>query len=96
MTIRVVAKNQVKPEKVQEFMGLCKNLVEETLKEEGCIEYGVYQELENPEALTMLEEWKDESSLDEHLKSNHFREIFPLLSECLEKETEISICRKKL
>lgn len=96
MTIRVVAKNQVKPEKIQEFVDLCKNLVEESLKEEGCIEYGVYQELENLGTLTMLEEWKDESSLDEHLKSNHFKEIFPLLSECLEKETEINVYRKKL
>lgn len=96
LTIRVVAKNKVKPERVQEFMGLCKNLIEETLKEKGCIEYGVYQELGNPEILTMLEEWKDESSLDQHIKSDHFREIFPLLSECLEKETEINVYRKKL
>jgi quinol monooxygenase YgiN len=96
LTIRVVAKNQVKPENVQEFMDLCKKLVGETLKEEGCIEYGVYQELENPEILTMLEEWEDESSLDQHMKSNHFREIFPLLSEYLEKETEVNIYRKKL
>jgi len=77
-------------------MDLCKKLVEETLKEEGCIEYGVYQELENSGILTMLEEWKDESSLDEHLKSNHFTEIFPLLSGFLERETEISVYRKKL
>lgn len=96
MTIRVVAKNQVKPEKTQEFTDLCKKLIEETLKEEGCIEYGVYQELENSGILTMIEEWKDESSLDEHLKSNHFTEIFPLLSKCLEKETEINVYRKKL
>ena len=96
MTIRVVAKNYVKPEKVQEFMGLCKNLVEESLKEEGCIEYGLYQDLENSGILTILEEWKDKSSLDEHLNSNHFKEIFPLMSECLEKETEINVYKKKL
>ncbi len=96
MTIRVVAKNYVKPDKVQEFMGLCKNLVEESLKEEGCIEYGLYQDLENSGILTILEEWKDESSLDEHLNSNHFKEIFPLMSECLEKEAEINVYKKKL
>ena len=96
LTIRVVAKNQVKPEKIQEFMDLCKNLVEESLKEEGCIEYGLYQELENPGILTILEEWKDKNSLDEHLNSNHFKEIFPLLSEYLEKETEIDVYKKKL
>lgn len=77
-------------------MDLCKDLIEETLKEEGCIEYGVYQELGNPEILTMLEEWKDESHLDEHLKSRHFMEIFPLLSKCLEKETEINVYKKKM
>lgn len=96
MTIRVVAKNYVKPEKVQEFLGLCKNLVELSLKDEGCIDYGLYQELENSETLTFLEEWKDEKSLDQHLNSNHFKEIFPLLSEYLEKETEINVYRKTL
>lgn len=94
MTIRVVAKNYVKPEKVQEFLGLCKNLVELSLKDEGCIDYGLYQELENSGTLTFLEEWKDEKSLDQHLNSNHFKEIFPLLSEYLEKETEINVYRK--
>ena len=39
LTIRAVAKFHVKPEKIQEFIGLCKKLVEESVKEEGCIEY---------------------------------------------------------
>ena len=95
MTIRVVAKNYVKPEKIQEFIVLCKRLVEESVKEEGCIDYGLYQELDNPEILTMLEEWRDKSNLDKHLNSNHFRKIFPLLSEYLEKETEINMYTKR-
>lgn len=92
----MVAKNYVKPEKAQEFMDLCKKLIEASLKDEGCTEYGLYQELENSGILTFFEEWKDKSSLDEHLNSNHFREIFPLLSECLEKKTEINVYRKTL
>ena len=96
LTIRVVAKFHVKPEKIQEFVGLCKKLVDETVNEEGCIEYGLYQELQNQEILTMLEEWRDESSLDEHMKSNHFVEILPLVSKCLVKETEVSVYKKKL
>ena len=42
----------------------------------------------------MLEEWRDESSVNEHLNSNHFRELVPLFSEYLEKETEIRIYKK--
>jgi quinol monooxygenase YgiN len=95
LTIRVVAKNYVKPEKIQEFIVLCKKLVEESVKGEGCIDYGLYQELDNPGILTILEEWRDKSNLDKHLKSKHFREIFPLLLEYLEKETEINIYKKK-
>ncbi len=92
----MVAKNYVKPEKVQEFVGLCKKLVEASLKDEGCIDYGLYQDLENSGILTFLEEWEDEGSLDKHLNSSHFREIFPLLSEYVEKETEINVYRKTL
>jgi quinol monooxygenase YgiN len=92
----VVAKNYVKLENVKEFLGLCKKLIEASLKDEGCIDYGLYQELENSGILTFLEEWKDEKSLDEHLNSNHFKDIFPLLSEYLEKETEVNIYRKTL
>jgi hypothetical protein len=43
-------------------------LVNETVKEEGCIEYGLYQELSNSDVLTFLEEWRDENSLDEHME----------------------------
>ena len=96
LTVRVVAKNQVKPEKIQEFMDLCKTLIEASLKDEGCIDYGLYGELEKSGILTFLEEWKDENSLNEHLNSRHFKETFPLLSECVEKETEVNIYRKKL
>jgi quinol monooxygenase YgiN len=96
LTIRVVAKKYVKPEKVQEFIGLCKKLVELSLKDKGCIDYGLYQDLKNPGVLTFLEEWEDEKSLEEHLNSDHFKEISPLLSECLEKDSEVNVYRKEL
>jgi len=96
LTIKVVAKCHVKPEKVQEFMDMCKRLVDKTVKEEGCIEYGLYQELSNPEILTMLEEWRDEECLDKHMQSDHFKEIFPLFSKCLEKDAEVSLYKKKI
>ena len=85
LTMRVVAKNYVKPEKIQEFISLCKKLVEESVKEEGSMDDGLYQELNNPLILTTLEEWCDKSNLDKHLKSYHFREIVPLLLEYLER-----------
>lgn len=94
MAIKVVAKHYVKPENIEKFVGLCKILVEETLKEEGCIDYGLYQELKDPGILTMLEEWKDEKSLNDHFDSIHFKEIIPVLSEYIEKEAEVNVYMK--
>lgn len=96
LTIRVVAKSYVKPGEIQKFICLFKKLVEESVKEDGCIDYRLYQDLDNPGILTTLEEWRDKSDLDKHLKSNHFEEIFPLLLKYLEKETEINMYKKKL
>ncbi|WMW22822.1 putative quinol monooxygenase [Methanolobus mangrovi] len=94
MTIKVVAKHYVKPEKIEDYIGLSKELVKETLKEEGCIEYGLYQDLKNPLILTMIEEWEDNNSLGRHFNSEHFKEIVPLMANLCEKETEINVYNK--
>ncbi|MDQ1252923.1 MAG: hypothetical protein QG646_2065 [Euryarchaeota archaeon] len=54
------------------------------------------RKFKNPEILTFLEEWRDESSIDKHMKSKHFTEIFPLFSDCLVKEVEVGLYKKKL
>jgi quinol monooxygenase YgiN len=94
MTIKVVAKHYVKPEKIEDYIGLSKKLVKETLKEEGCIEYGLYQDSKDPLILTMIEEWEDNNCLERHFDSAHFKEIVPLTTECFEKEVEMNIYNK--
>ena len=94
MTIKLVAKNYVKPEKVEDYIDLSKELVKETLKEEGCIEYGLYQDSKDSRILTMLEEWEDNNCLERHFNSEHFKQIVPLMGDCLEKETEINVYNK--
>jgi quinol monooxygenase YgiN len=94
LTVKVVAKCHVKPEKVQEFMDMCKRLVDKTVKEE-CTEYGLYQELNNPKILTMLEECRDEECLNKHIESVYFREIFPCFK-YINKEAKGSLYDRRL
>ncbi|MBP1908335.1 putative quinol monooxygenase [Methanolobus bombayensis] len=96
MKIKVVAKNYFKPEKSEDFIDLCRKLVEETLKEEGCIEYGLYQNSERSDILSMIEEWEDEHSLKKHFESGHFKEIVPLVVDFLEKEAEVDKYSNKI
>jgi quinol monooxygenase YgiN len=76
--IKVVAKNIVKADQVAEFIALGKKLVEETNRnDKGCISYELYQDMDHPEILTMIEEWESQQALEQHMAAKHFQEIIP-------------------
>jgi len=79
--IKVVAKNKVMNDKLETILKLYEELVRETRKEEGCILYELFQDMEDPSVLTMIEEWEDKASLDKHMKTEHFMRIVPMVGE---------------
>ena len=92
--IKVVAKHFMKADRIHEFLERANELVETSLKEEGCISYGLYQDVKDSEVVTMIEEWKDMAALERHTASEHFKRIVPSLNEFYEKEGEINVYRK--
>lgn len=44
-------------------------LIEDTLKEPGCIAYELWKDLENPESFVMYERFASKQALDAHLES---------------------------
>jgi quinol monooxygenase YgiN len=78
--IKVVARNTVKKEKIEEFIAVAEKLVELTNRnDEGCIHYDLYQDISNPQILTFIEEWESMDALDRHMAADHFKEIVPKL-----------------
>lgn len=47
---------------------ILKNLTRATPKEKGCIEYSIYQELNNPLSFQILESWNSQKDLERHEK----------------------------
>lgn len=92
--VKVVAKSFVQMDKIHEYMSLSKELVEETRKEQGCINYGLFQDEKDNTILTMIEEWESKDALQNHLKSAHFTRIVPLLKELRSKESEMNVYTK--
>lgn len=88
--IIIIAKKTMKQECVAEFEQLAKELVEESNKEEGCIEYHLYQDLEYPNRYTYIEKWKDQEAIDAHNQSKHYTSIVPKMAELAEGPTEVS------
>ncbi len=92
--IKVVAKNYFQEGKIDEGIALYNQLIEETIKEDGCIKYELYQDIKEPHILTMIEEWEDLTKLNAHEDSEHFIRIFPLLNELTEKDSEFHIYKR--
>jgi len=82
--ISVVAKNIVKNNKTEEFKSLAKELIGETLKEEGCIEYSIYEDSEKNNILTFIEKWENMEVLKAHFETPHFKKIVPQFQELTE------------
>ncbi len=89
--IKVVAKGFA-----QEVIEMCKELVELTRKEEGCISYELYQDIKDSTILTFIEEWESQEALDKHSKSEHFTRIIPMRNKLMAKASEITIYNKVL
>ncbi len=92
--IKVVAKSYAKGENIEKILELTKEMVENTVKEEGCIKYEFFQDIKDPKVMLIIEEWESERALSLHMTSEHFKKIIPQLNELREKPSEVSICKK--
>ncbi|MGE5677362.1 MAG: putative quinol monooxygenase [Pseudomonadota bacterium] len=94
--LRVVAKSYAKEGKVEQILQLSKEMVEKTVLEEGCISYELFQDINDPRAMIILEEWESEEALNKHIESEHFKRIIPQLSELREGTSVVNRCKKVL
>jgi quinol monooxygenase YgiN len=47
-------------------------MIEPTRAEPGCISYRLYQDVEDENAFTLVEEWESQAVLDDHFRTPHF------------------------
>lgn len=89
--VQTVSKIFVKEDKVNELVELFKEMIEPTKKEDGCIQYEMYQDEEDPTILIVLEQWESRDAFDKHLQTEHFERIAPKMTELMLKETELNV-----
>jgi len=92
--IKIVAKSAAKVGKLDSILELFKEMVERTIKEEGCLKYELFQDLNDPNVLILIEEWENSEVLNKHMASEHFKRIIPQLNELREEAPEINRCKK--
>jgi quinol monooxygenase YgiN len=83
--ITVVAKIRAKEESVETVRSELLNLVEPTRKEEGCIDYQLYQDMREPSVFVFYENWASAADLEKHKNTDHYERnaatVFELIEE---------------
>lgn len=69
----LVVSVNVKPHRQGEFFDLLKDLVKSSKKDEGCLSYNIYQDIEKPSNYLFHEVWANKEALAAHQKSPHFK-----------------------
>ena len=94
--ITIVAKSVVLEGKAEEFKATARELITESQKEAGCLSYDLYQEVNQPNVLTFIEEWIDSEAIEKHNASTHFTQIVPKLAALREGPAEVHLYQKLL
>lgn len=89
MMIIVTAMMHVRTGKKEAFILEAKDLISATRKEEGCINYDLLANIEDENALVMLERWKDNDSLKKHSKTDQFLQFEVAIEPLLAKGVDI-------
>lgn len=74
--LTVVAKIVAKKESIEGVRAELLKLIAPTRKENGCIEYRLHQDNEDPTVFIFYETWESQDCLEQHINSPHFKEYF--------------------
>jgi quinol monooxygenase YgiN len=66
---------RVRPEKREEFIQAMGDLTTRTRRAPGCVGAHFYADSEDPNAFTLVEEWRRRRDLDRHLRSDEFAAV---------------------
>ena len=92
--IKVVFKFKLKPGvSLEDYLKIARGAISETRKEKGCISYTINVDINDPSILTMLEEWEDQESLNQHNQNENVQKVVQELKK-LRKSSEINLYRE--
>jgi quinol monooxygenase YgiN len=60
-------------DKVEAAAGMLRSLRAASRAEPGCITFDVSRSNDAPDTFVLYEEWRDQSALDEHYQTEHFK-----------------------
>jgi quinol monooxygenase YgiN len=87
----VIGRVECGEEKRSELVALMEEMQDNSRKEEGCLRYGFFSAVEDPNSFVAVEEWADREALDKHFAQEHLQEFARRLLELVTERPEVAI-----
>ena len=71
--VTVVAKMTAKSDTIEVVKAELIKMLAPTRQEEGCLEYRLHRDNDNPDVFVFYENWKNLACLEQHMNSPHFQ-----------------------
>ena len=81
----------VKEEDVDKFLSLTRELIRNSIVEDGCLDYSLFRKSENENEFMFYEKYVNSKVLENHQSSKHFHNFQNLVKPLLSKEPIIEI-----
>ena len=91
--VTVVAKVVAKKESVERVRSELLKLIASTRKEDGCIDYCLHQDNDDPALFIFYENWASEACLTRHAESDHFKNYVSAVDGLLEEKSVNKLTR---
>lgn len=83
--LRIVARDETRAELERRVR---EDMLGPTRLEAGCIRYRFYQDIEDPNAFSFVEEWESWDALNDHFRSDHVGHLLAELGDLLARPPE--------
>ena len=89
--LTVIARFQAKPGKEEQLRQDLVAMIAPSRRDEGCIDYDILRDNDDPKTLFTYENWTGKSALDKHMETPHFKALGEKNKETLAQPMEIHL-----
>ena len=92
--ITIIAKFNVLSGSVEKFKKCAVNVVRDTRKEKGNLAYKIYQDRQDSTKFTFIEEWLNDTAIEQHNNAKHFIKFLDDIKPLTEGDVQIEQLNK--
>ncbi len=91
MKITVIARSKAKKGCEKKLEAAIRAVVKPTHEEPGCLKYVLHRSVQDPQSFVVVERWKSQEDLNQHLQTPYILDLFKKLESLVETQPEVHV-----